>query len=228
MAPAKVTASREFTIEVSVNIGSVSATVQSVLAPKAFITLAHGAGAGKDHPFMNALAVALLKESIGTVRFNFPYLENGKRRPDVGSVAMKTVEVVMRRTHELFPGVPLFGAGKSFGGRMTSQQLSKESPPWLKGIVFFGFPLHPAGAPATDRANHLSLIKIPMLFLQGSRDALADIQLTKAVVKKLPGATLKVFEGADHSFKASGKENQAEALALEASSWIDAVLLNDK
>jgi predicted alpha/beta-hydrolase family hydrolase len=210
----------QIVIPVSETIGSVSASIQEATKPKAMLTLAHGAGAGKDHPFMLSLAAALAAESISTLRFNFPYMEQGKRRPDPGPIAEKTIESVLLKTHALFPKLPLYGAGKSFGGRMTSQYISKQGPSWVHGLIFFGFPLHPAGAPAITRADHLGLIKKPMLFLQGTCDTLAELPLLKGVVKKLPTSTLTLFEGADHSFKI-GKRQLMEELALAASTWID-------
>ena len=207
-------------IEVSSTIGKISINVIDVVKPKAVMTIAHGAGAGMEHPFMESLSQELAKESISTVRFNFPYMENRRGRPDPAPIAEKTVETVINKTHELYPRLPVFVSGKSFGGRMSSQRLSKDCPAFVKGIIFLGFPLHPAGAPATDRANHLFLISIPMLFLQGTRDALAEMKLMEPLQKKLPLATLKKFEGADHSFKVSKKQLLPE-LAREASLWID-------
>ncbi len=217
--------SKEISIEISTTLGSVSATIQSCPKPKAMLVLAHGAGAGKDHSFMKSLALNLAGESMSTFRFNFLYMEHKKGRPDPAPIAEKTVEVVMQKAHELFPDIPLFGSGKSFGGRMTSQRLSKDCPSWVKGIVFYGFPLHPAGAPAIDRAKHLDSIHIPMLFLQGTRDALAELTLIKGVASKLTGATLVLFEGADHSFKIKKKE-LIDDLALKTSSWVDEILAN--
>ena len=218
-------ASKEISIEISTTLGSISATIQSCPKPKAILVLAHGAGAGKDHPFMKSLALALASESMSTFRFNFLYMEHKKGRPDPAPIAEKTVEVVLQKAYELFPDIPLFGSGKSFGGRMTSQRLSKDCPPWVKGIVFYGFPLHPAGAPATDRAKHLDSVHEPMLFLQGTRDTLAELTLIKEVISKLTSATLVLFEGADHSFKVKNKEIIND-LALKTSSWVDSILAN--
>ncbi len=214
---------KEISIEISTSLGSISATLQSANQPKAVITFAHGAGAGKDHPFMKSLSLELANKSISSLRFNFPYMEHKKGRPDAAPIAEKTVEGVMLKTHELLPDLPVFGAGKSFGGRMTSQRLSKECPEWVKGIIFYGFPLHPTGAPGTDRAKHLDAIPIPLLFLQGTRDTLAELSLIKGVTKKLSNSTLVLFEGADHSFKIK-KMIAINELALETSSWIDKIL----
>jgi predicted alpha/beta-hydrolase family hydrolase len=209
-------------IEVSKTIGKVSARVDEAKKPKAVMVLAHGAGAGMDHAFMNAIAQELVKHAITVVRYNFPFKENGKGRPDPPAVAEKTVEMLLNKTHDMFPKLTVFAAGKSFGGRMSSQRLSKESPDFVKGIVFYGFPLHAPGAPAMDRAEHLYSVKVPMLFLQGTRDALADMTLMEKVLKKLPGGTMKKFEGADHSFK-SGKKQFVEELANETAAWIDSL-----
>ena len=188
-------------IKISETIGTVSAILLEPAKMKALLVLAHGAGAGMNHNFMVQLSEVLAIKNIGTLRYNFPYMENRKGRPDMPAVAEKTVEVVVNKAHSLYPKLPLFVSGKSFGGRMSSQRLSKETPEFVKGIIFVGFPLHPMGAPAITRAEHLSAIKIPMLFLQGTKDTLADMSLLEPVVKKLKTATLKKFEGADHSFK---------------------------
>lgn len=216
-------ASKKISIEVSKSIGNVSIKIVDAEKPKAVMTLAHGAGAGMEHMFMESLAMELTKEYITSIRFNFPYMENKKGRPDPAPIAEKTVEAVINKTYELYPKLPLFTSGKSFGGRMTSQRLSKECPAFVKGIIFFGFPLHPTGTPATERANHLSSITIPMLFLQGTRDTLAEMKLMEGVVKKLPSATLKKFEGADHSFKVSKKQLMDE-LVMASSQWVDQLI----
>jgi uncharacterized protein len=209
-------------IQISDSIGSVSAKIVDASKPKAVIVLAHGAGAGMEHSFMEALSEALKNKSITTVRYNFPYMENKMGRPDMPAVAEKTVEVIVNKAHSLYPKLPLFVSGKSFGGRMSSQRLSKETPDFVKGIIFVGFPLHPMGAPAIARAQHLSLIKIPMLFLQGTKDTLADMSLLEPMVKKLKTATLKKFEGADHSFK-KGKVIFIEEIALEIERWVSSI-----
>lgn len=209
-------------VGVSESIGPVSAVLMVPTKPKAILVLAHGAGAGMEHPFMGALAQELGVRSIATLRYNFPYMENGKKRPDVPAVAEKTVRRLLEEARGRCKA-PLFAGGKSFGGRMTSQYLSKECLDDVRGIVFFGFPLHPAGVPGTERAKHLSLITIPMLFLQGTRDALAELKLLSKTVKGLPEASLKTFEGADHSFKVS-KKPIIDLLALETSEWMDSIL----
>lgn len=184
--------------------------------------LAHGAGAGMSHQFMETLSKHLAEAGIGTLRFNFPFTENGKKRPDPPAVAEKSISVVWEKASELFKGVPLLAAGKSFGGRMSSHVLSKSSPSYIKGVVFFGFPLHAPGQPSIERAAHLKAVKVPMLFLQGTRDSLADIKLIKRVAAELPGATLVTFEGADHSFKA-GKNVLIPQLVEAALAWINSL-----
>ncbi|MBP9925867.1 MAG: alpha/beta fold hydrolase [Cyclobacteriaceae bacterium] len=189
---------------------------------KAVYVFAHGAGAGMNHAFMKSLSEELATFGIATLRYNFLYMEQKKKRPDFPAVAHLAIAAAIDKTRQLFPNVPLFAGGKSFGGRMTSQYLSAH-PADVKGIVFVGFPLHPAGKPAIDRADHLEKIKIPMLFLQGTRDALAEWSLIEGVTQKLPTATLIKLEGADHSFKAS-RQNLLPKLAEEISLWIDSHL----
>ena len=207
-------------IKISENIGTVSAALLEPAQLKALIVLAHGAGAGMNHQFMIALSETLATKNIGTLRYNFPYMENGKKRPDVPAVATKTVEVVLMKAHELFPKIRIFGAGKSFGGRMTSQCLSKNHLDFVTGLIFYGFPLHAAGAPSIERAEHLKTVNVPMLFLQGTRDALAELSLIKQVTKGLKKSSLELFEGADHSFK-SGKKEFIPELATATANWID-------
>jgi predicted alpha/beta-hydrolase family hydrolase len=186
---------------VSESIGKVSVLTFSPKDIKSVLVLAHGAGAGMTHSFMENLAVGLSELSIGTVRYNFPYMEKGSRRPDVPAVAEKTVGAVLANTLEVFSGIPIFLGGKSFGGRMSSQYVANKNPSGVNGIVFYGFPLHAPGKPDNQRAGHLKSIKIPMLFLQGTNDALASLPLIEKVCEELPSATLVKFEGADHSFK---------------------------
>jgi uncharacterized protein len=152
--------------------------------------------------------------------FNFTYRQNCNKRPDPAPVAEKTISIVWEKASELFPSVPLFGAGKSFGGRMSSHVLSKTPMPFIKGLIFVGFPLHAPGQPSTSRADHLKSVPVPMLFLQGTRDALADIKLIRQVTGGLKAATLVTFEGADHSFKA-GKTVLIPELVEATSTWIN-------
>ncbi|HQQ97708.1 MAG TPA: dienelactone hydrolase family protein [Cyclobacteriaceae bacterium] len=207
---------------VSKEIGKVSASILQAKKPIAVLVIAHGAGAGKDHPFMKALALAFQEAGITTIRYNFPFMENKKGRPDTPIVAGRTVAAAIAFASKKYSKLPLFAGGKSFGGRMTSQLLSKTPDERVTGLVFFGFPLHPPGAPDTKRAEHLRDMPIPSLFLQGTRDALAEEKLIKGVVKKLPNATLMLLEGADHSFK-SGKSQWIGELAEATKAWIEAL-----
>jgi predicted alpha/beta-hydrolase family hydrolase len=172
-----------------------------------------------NHPFMSTLAKELAHHGVSTLRFNFPFMENKKGRPDMPAIAHKTIEAAIHKGSEFLPGVPLFASGKSFGGRMSSQYLSKAKQDFIKGIIFYGFPLHPPGKPSVDRAEHLKDIKIPALFIQGTRDKLAEWSLTKNVINNLSQATLCKIEGADHAFKA-GKQNLIPTLAMLTSLWI--------
>lgn len=206
------------TIKVSPS-DSVSAEVYQPQKPIAILVLAHGAGANMHHKFMKDLSAELAALNIATLRYNFLYMELKKKRPDFPAVAHKAVAAAIAQAHELFPKLPLYAGGKSFGGRMTSQYMSTNDILHVKGLVFVGFPLHAAGNPGIERAEHLSTVKQPMLFLQGSRDALAEWPLIEKVCKKLPTATLTRFENADHSFK-SGKLNLIPELAEKISQWI--------
>ncbi len=219
--------SRRSTITVSESIGPVSIIEVVPKKCKAAIVLAHGAGAGMDHPFMEKLAMELAEAGIATIRYNFPYMEKGKPRPDVPAVAEKTVAVVCEWAYQKFKPTPIFVSGKSFGGRMSSQRIAKECPPFIRGIIFYGFPLHGIGKESTERADHLKEIKIPMLFLQGTKDKLARLDLIKKVCKKLSSATLVELEGADHSFKVSKKLTPPDLPAMTVD-WIESVLLAKK
>ncbi|MGN6416324.1 MAG: alpha/beta hydrolase family protein [Pseudobacter sp.] len=197
---------KSLTISVSAETGKVSAKLTTPATPACIITLAHGAGAGMDHIFMETLSAALADAGIAVLRFNFPFMEQKKKRPDSPAVAHATIEAAINKAISLFPELPLFVSGKSFGGRMSSQYLSANQRTDVKGLIFFGFPLHQPGKPSMDRAEHLKTVKLPMLFLQGTKDTLASIDLMEALCKSLKKATLVKFEGADHSFKAGKKE----------------------
>lgn len=209
----------KFSLQVSESIGKVTAECLIPGTVSAAMTLAHGAGADMNHRFMKALAVALCERDIATLRFNFPYIEKKKKVPDPPAIAEKTVATAINKAHEMFPQKPLFVSGKSFGGRMTSQYLSKDTPSFVKGVIFFGFPLHAPGKPSTDRAAHLKDVKVPMLFLQGTKDTLARIDLIEEVTTGLPLAMLEKFEAADHSFKA-GKREFITELADQTAKWM--------
>ena len=207
-------------ISVSPEIGKVSAELIEPDKPVCIVTLAHGAGAGMNHDFMVTLSKELADREIATLRFNFPFMENKKGRPDSPAVAHKAIEGAIHKAHELFPSLPLFAAGKSFGGRMSSQYLATQPPVDVRGLIFFGFPLHQSGKPSVDRAEHLKLVKVPMLFLQGSRDELATYELIEEVCGALRLATLIKVEGANHAFKA-GKQDIIPVLADASKVWID-------
>jgi hypothetical protein len=206
-------------LTVSADIGNVSAEYILPEQCNCIVVLAHGAGAGMSHSFMVSLSNALALKGIATLRFNFPFMEKKKPRPDTPAVAHQAIAAAIAKAQQLFPSLPLFVGGKSFGGRMSSQYLAEHPTPGVKGIIFYGFPLHPAGKPATDRAEHLRLVKQPMLFLQGTKDALATWELMEPVCKSLKRATLVKIEGADHSFKA-GKTDTMALLATATEAWI--------
>jgi len=214
---------RSLSLKISPSIGDVSAECIVPDKSKCIITLAHGAGAGMNHSFMVTLAQLLSEEGIATLRFNFPFAENKKGRPDPPAVAHKTIEAAISKARELFPKLSLFVAGKSFGGRMTSQYLSAHPDATVKGIIFYGFPLHPPGKPSTERAEHLKDVKTPMLFLQGTKDELAAWNLIESVCSSLPLATLTKIEGANHAFKA-GKQNIMQLLINETKDWIEKMI----
>ena len=211
------------TIPVSDTIGVVSA--EYIIPQKAFciLTMAHGAGAGMHHPFMIELAQSLAEKNIATMRFNFPFMEHKKGRPDVPGVAHKTIEASIQHAHKKFPKLPLYLSGKSFGGRMSSQYLAANANDIAKGIIFYGFPLHSPGKPSTERGDHLKDVKVPMLFLQGTRDEFATLHLIEEVTASLTTATLVKIEGANHGFKA-GKRNIIPVLADETKVWIERLL----
>lgn len=204
----------------------VSALLQVPDKTNACLVLAHGAGAGMTHPFMADAARELAERGIATLRYQFPYMEQGSRRPDVPAVAHAVVRAAVAEAAARLPGVPLFAGGKSFGGRMSSQAQAAQPLPRVKGLVFFGFPLHPAGKPSDTRAQHLAEVKVPMLFLQGTRDDLADLALLRPLVERLGSrAALEIFEDADHSFHVrarSGRTDpQVRAAMLDAvASWM--------
>lgn len=167
----------------------------------ACLVMGPGAGAGMNHSYMVAVAEGLARRGIATLRYQFPYMEEGSRRPDPPAVCHRTVRAAVAAAHERMPGLPLFAGGKSFGGRMTSQAQALAPLAHVAGLCFFGFPLHPPKKPATTRAQHLAAIKVPLLFLQGTRDELADLDLLRGVLKPLTApVTLQVIDHADHSF----------------------------
>ncbi len=170
--------------------------------PRFGYVLAHGAGAGMRHPFMEAIALALFDRGVATLRYEFAYMEEHRNRPDPPAVAAAKVREAVQRARAEWPGLPLLAGGKSFGGRMTSTAQAEEPLEGIRGLAFLGFPLHPPGKPGTSRAEHLFQVRVPMLFLQGTRDEFAQLELITSVSEKLgPRATLHLIDDADHSFK---------------------------
>lgn len=189
------------------------------LAPRGAIAcyvFAHGAGAGMAHPFMEAVAKGLAGRKIATLRYQFPHMESRSRRPDRPALAQTTVVAAVRKAATLAPRLPLIAGGKSFGGRMTSQAQARESLPKVRGLAFLGFPLHPPKKPSKDRAAHLAEVHLPMLFVQGDRDALWDMTLLRSVKKQLGArATVHTIAGADHGFGVLVRSGRSDAEALE-------------
>jgi predicted alpha/beta-hydrolase family hydrolase len=197
--------------------GEVSGLWQSPDRPSACLALAHGAGAGMTHRSIAAIADGLAALGVATLRYQFPYMEKGSRRPDGPTVAHATVRTAVAVANSLADGAPLFAGGRSFGGRMTSQAQALEPLPGVKGLVFFAFPLHPAGKPSVTRAEHLGDITIPMLFLQGSNDALAELALLQQTIGGLKGrATLDLIADADHAFHVPARTGRKDADVLAA------------
>ena len=219
-----MTRDHELTISVP-NLGEVSALL--VCPPDAafLLVLAHGAGAGMKHPFLEALSRELSAVGIGTLRYQFPYMEKRRKAPDPPRILTATVRAAIAKAAELHPDLPLIAGGKSLGGRMTSTAASEAQLPHVRGIVFFGFPLHPPNQPGTKRAEHLKKVAVPMLFLQGTRDTLAGLSLLRPICGELgPRATLHVIETADHSFhvlKKSGMSDEGvlRELAQSTGDW---------
>jgi uncharacterized protein len=205
----------------------VSAVLTRPADARWMLVLAHGAGAGMRHAFMQALAEELVGVGVATLRYQFPYMEEGRGVPDRPKVLTATVAAAVRAAREVAPGLPLLAGGKSMGGRMSSQAAADGFLNEVRGLVFFGFPLHPPKQPGTKRAEHLSKVAMPMLFLQGTRDALADLRLLRPICKQLGArATLQVVETADHSFhvlKKSGRNDQEvlRELAAATVAWAE-------
>jgi len=196
----KIASAQRFDIEIG-NAGSVSALLDRPTEARACFVFAHGAGAGMTHAFMEAVAAGLSERGIATLRYQFPYMEKGSRRPDPPAVAQAAVRAAVTEAGKRCAGLPLIAGGKSFGGRMTSQAQAVAPLDGVRGLAFLGFPLHPAGKPSSDRAKHLADVHVPMLFVQGTRDNLAELKLLEPVVKSLGrSATLHRVEAADHSF----------------------------
>lgn len=195
---------------------SVSGLLQVPRDAAACLVLAHGAGAGMTHPFMAAVADGLFERQIATLRFQFPSIEAGGRRPDRPPLAQATVRAAVASARQTLADVPLFAGGKSFGGRMTSQAQAQEPLPGVRALVFLGFPLHPAGKPSWGRAEHLARVGVPMLFLQGTQDALAEMTLLAPIVEKLGRrATLVRLKHADHAFHVPARSGRSDAEVLQ-------------
>jgi predicted alpha/beta-hydrolase family hydrolase len=185
---------------------SVSALFSAPSPARACYVFAHGAGAGMTHPFMETTAAALSEVGIASLRFQFPYMERGSRRPDSPALCHATVRAAVDQAAQIAPGLPLIAGGRSFGGRMSSQAQAASPLQGVVGLAFLGFPLHPAGRPSEERAQHLLATTLPLLFLQGDRDELAQMSLLLNVMQRLGArATLKLFEHADHSFRVPAK-----------------------
>lgn len=197
--------------------GTVSALAQTPAQARAAYVFAHGAGAGMTHAFMGALAGALAARGIATLRWQFPFMERGSKRPDPPAVAHAAVRAAVAAARRQWPGLPLVAGGKSFGGRMTSQAQASAPLDDVAGLVFVGFPLHAAGKPGIERAAHLAAVDVPMLFLQGTRDELADNALLDSALAPLARrATLRRFEDADHAFHVRARSGWNDAQVLEA------------
>ena len=226
---------RSLTVRVSESAGDVEALLLRPDDANWLLVFAHGAGAGMRHPFMEQLAGQLAGCSVATLRYHFPCMQHRRKRPDPPAVLTATVRAVVAAALETAPGLPLLAGGKSLGGRMTSLTVADErSAPGpgiasVRGLVFFGFPLHPAGRPGTQRAEHLARVRIPMLFLQGTRDALADLALLRPLCDTLvPLSTLHVVDGGDHSFHMLKRFGKTDAdvlaeLAHTVVSWAEAL-----
>ena len=221
-----MTAGEKLRIAVPGN-GEVSALLVRPPTARWLLVLGHGAGAGMAHPFLEKLAKELAEAGVATLRYQFPYIEEGRRVPDKPEVLMASVAAVVERAAETIPELPLLAGGKSMGGRMTSQAAAKSLLGPVKGLVFFGFPLHPPNRPGTKRAEHLARVNVPMLFLQGTRDTLADLALLRPVCEQLGShATLHIIQEGDHSFHVLKKTGKTDAevmkeLAETTACWAD-------
>ncbi len=217
--------SRQLEIEIPADGGTVSALLWRPRPASWLLVLGHGAGSGMRHAFLEDLAGELAARGIATLRYRFPYREAGRRRPDRAPRLEATARAAIAAAADLAPDLPLLAGGKSMGGRMASRAVAGDPPPGLRGLVFFGFPLHPAGRPGVERADHLDAVRLPMLFLQGDRDRLADLDLLGPVCRRLGDrAFLRVIAGADHGFHVLKRSGRTDAevlgeLADAAAGW---------
>ena len=208
----------------------VSARLALPPAARACYVLAHGAGAGMEHPFMSAVAARLAERGVATLRYQFPYMERRARRPDPPALCHATVRAAVAECARRVPTLPLIAGGRSFGGRMSSQAQAQEPLPGVRGLAFLGFPLHPAGRPSDSRAEHLSRVDIPLLFLQGTRDALAERPLLEALLARLGArASASWLEDADHAFHVPARtgRNDAQVMSTLLESlckWLEGLL----
>jgi predicted alpha/beta-hydrolase family hydrolase len=220
-----MTATTELRFEASKSAGEVSAILDRPDDARCLLVLGHGAGAGMRHPFMESVAAALSANRMATFRYQFAYMEKGGRL-DPQPVLLATVRSAVAAARAAAGDLPVIAGGKSMGGRMTSLAMAAEPIAGVRGLAFFGFPLHPTGQPGTSRAEHLAQVTVPMLFLQGTRDTLADLDLLRPIVEGLLRATMHVVDGGDHSFavlKRSGRTNAQviEELARTVAEWAD-------
>jgi uncharacterized protein len=217
-------------LEIAVgNSGSVSGLLMRPAEARACFVFAHGAGAGMTHPFMETFAAGLGERGVASLRYQFPYMEKGSGRPDPPAIAQATVRAAVMEAGLTCPGLPLIAGGKSFGGRMTSQAQAITPLAGVRGLAFLGFPLHSAGKPSSDRAKHLAEVQVPMLFVQGTRDNLAELTLIEPVVASLgPSASLHLVREADHSFHVLARSGRNDREVMKEvldtfSTWIGAI-----
>jgi predicted alpha/beta-hydrolase family hydrolase len=218
---------REIFFGVNEKAGAVSGLILKPDGARALLALAHGAGAGMRHRFMEAVALKFADSGVATLRYQFPYMEKRIKRPDSEAVLTDTVRAAMVAARKLAGDLPFFAGGKSMGGRMTSLAAARQPLDGVRGLIFFGFPLHAAGKPGAERGSHLADISVPMLFLQGSRDTLADLKLLKPLCGKLgKRAELFVVNGGDHSFHVlksatRSDEEVLDDLVKRAADWME-------
>jgi uncharacterized protein len=220
-----------FNIQIAVgNDQSVSALAMTPTGARACFVFAHGAGAGMTHPFMEAIAKGLDETGIATLRYQFPYMQKGSRRPDPPALCHATVRSAVAEAARILPGLPLIAGGRSFGGRMSSQAQAKSPLPGVLGLAFLGFPLHPPKQPSEQRAAHLLEVSLPLLFMQGTRDEMAELTLLQELVARLgKRATLRLMDNANHSFAVPARSGRTQAqiigeLVNTLSDWTDSLL----